>query len=208
MAFYTNRNNIKPMVGRITFVVVILFCWIWAVMALQGIDFRQLTVFNSFNNSVMSFTLLRMMQMKLLYGIGTDSLKFFCLLVTFYGGLVFFSLAMTLMSCFAFFALVITSLYIFAFLALHIKFSRSLIFFSLCMLIHAISTTYFAIILMTIFVGATIMKFRKWFDCFAFGTFFGYDLLSHNRLLIRRLRLEPYARPVRVSGLLYSNCTL
>jgi hypothetical protein len=47
------------------------------------------------------------------------------------------------------------------------------------------------------------VKFKKRLDYFAFCAAFSYDLLSHNRLLIRRLRLEPNTPTVGVSGSLY-----
>lgn len=40
---------------------------------------------------------------------------------------------------------------------------------------------------------------------FALRGSFCYDCLSHNRLLNRRLRLEPFVRPMRMSGSFYFN---
>jgi len=102
-------------------------------------------------------------------------------------------------SRFTFFAVCIAFLASLAFLALVIAFVRSLAFFALAVLF----STYFTMRLIAIFATLVFRKFRKWFDFFALATSFRYDLLSHNRLLNRRLCLEPVAGHTPAVGSLY-----
>ncbi len=62
---------------------------------------------------------------------------------------------------------------------------------------------FFAIVSTSVFSTFIFVKFRQWFDLLAFDTFSYYDLLGHNRLLIRRLWLEPVSGDIPVSGSLY-----
>ena len=80
---------------------------------------------------------------------------------TFLIDFVFLTLSMALMSGFAFFALGI------------------------------LQPTSFTLIPMSIFIIMFLVKFSKRFDLLAFRATFAYDLLRHNLLLTRRLRLEP-----------------
>lgn len=105
---------------------------------------------------------------------------------------------------FAFFGLCI------AFLIKFILFRLSIPLFSgfalLCMLIffYLFDKTTFAIRMITIFGLIMIIKLRKMFDLFAFGTGFCYDLVRHNFFLIRRLCLEPIVGNAPIVGSLYS----
>lgn len=76
-------------------------------------------------------------------------------------------------------------------------------FFGFLVIIRGYYMAKFTFTLMSIFFCFTFVKFRNWFDCFAFWTSFRYDFISHFRLLYRRFWLEPNAQPICVSGSFY-----
>ena len=64
MAFYTDRNDVKPMLFGIAIVVMVLLCRMVSIMAFQNISPRQCSNFDSAIYSVMSFKLIRMAGIK------------------------------------------------------------------------------------------------------------------------------------------------
>lgn len=66
MAFYTNRNNVKPMFTFIALVMVIFFGRFGAIMALQRIWTRQFADFYSIINSISSIEFLSYCRLVLL----------------------------------------------------------------------------------------------------------------------------------------------
>lgn len=182
MTRYTNRNNIKVVFWFIAFVMVVVFCLL-ATGTLQSIRMGQFAASNSNNYSVSCLS-------------------------AFWKTIVIFDISLSL-AIFAYLALLISlngnsssfSLVIFCG-RLYVAFSA---LFSLLVCFVAPITANLALITISIFSTMVFGKFRNRFDLLASTTSFGYDLLSHFRLLNRRFWLEPYARPVRVSGSLYFN---
>jgi len=206
MTTNTNRNNVKPMFWCITFMVMIVRRLV-ATRTLQRIGSRQSTNTNCAINSTCSFFIdvIWVSIMKAFCRSPKSRFSFFALAITLYCGFTFFAFPISFsiislidfaflsLSMFLFFGLVFYALFV-AFYCSFTLFTLSIIFF-----------TSFARAAMPVFMIFVFAKFRNGFDFFAFGTSFRYDLFSHFRLLTRRFWLEPYARPVRVSGSLYYN---
>src|SRR4030042_2755704 len=85
------------------------------------------------------------------------------------------------------------------------QFARNLSSFSRMIFSAGFRVTLFAMRTKAIFFADIFRELRDKFDFFAFGTFFSYDLLSHNQLLKSWLRLEPFTRPILVRGSSYYN---
>ena len=108
-------------------------------------------------------------------------------------------------SCFYVFGMPNTIMFVadfpcdFAFFALCVGFLIGFALLSLSIRISARFTTT----LETTFSIFAFVKFRKWFDFFAFGTSFGYNWFSHSLFLYKRLRLEPVVGHLPIAGSLY-----
>jgi len=191
MARNTNRNNIEPMFRLIVFVVMIMFCLCWAVMALQRIKPGQSADSDGGIHSICCLPMFRML----------DLITF---LAAFLSGFALFALLITLLLSFKLFALLKTFSNNSALFALFVTFLSSFEIFGLMIsffvLFADLISTYFATASKPIFSASIFVKFRDWFGLFASSADFGYDLLSHNRLLIRRLRSEPIAPTIGVNG--------
>ncbi len=179
MAFYTYRNDIQPVFLCIAFMVMILFCLCRAVMTLKDIRSRQSTGSDSIIHHVFSFKIFGMMRIISICSNNPNFSAFFALSIMFSYGFAFLALDIALLIAFiSSFPLFALSIAFFGFLT----FFALLVFFVICQLASFAFISVFA-------------KFRDWFNLrrIAMVTDFGYDLLSHNRLLLRRLRLEPAA---------------
>jgi len=181
MTFYTNRYNIKPMLRRIALVMVILLCLRGTIMALQGIGMGQFTSSNSIIYNVHGFSMIWIMSMKTLVRFTLRKFTFFAMGIMFSGNFAFFTLPIfSLCNLIAF---------------------ELLVFFLILFLL--LTATKFADITMSIMHFWMFMKFGYAFCFFANSAGFKYDLLSHNRLINRRLRLEPVSGYIPVSGSSY-----
>jgi len=180
MTMDTNRNNIKPVFRRIAFMVMVVYRLV-ATRTLQRIRSRQCTSTNCATNSTCSFfiNIIWVLIMKTFLHSPKSRSTFIALSITFVRSLTLFTPPI---------------IFVIGFL---VDFS----FFTLSIILFA----GFAYSCVSIFVACMLIKFSKRFDLLASATSFRYDLLSHFRLLIRRLWLEPYAPPVGVSGSLYYN---
>lgn len=92
----------------------------------------------------------------------------------------------------------------------YFTFRTFIIIFACCFAFFAFPIQYFvrfstrcALRTKPVFSISVFAKFRNKFDLFAMATSLCYDLLSHNCLLYRRLRLESVSRPILVSGSFY-----
>lgn len=182
MAFFTNRNNIKPELRGIALMVVIIYR-LFVTGTFQAIRSRE---FPGSNGIFYSFT-----------GLTFFWMSFFIVTVaTFPGNFAFYCLAIALLYYFAFFRCVISQP------------SFAMNFFTLFGLLiigNALYITSLTTITITIWAIWSFVKFGKRFNLFAFGTLFCYDLLRHDFLLTRKLCLEPFARPILVFGSSYYN---
>ena len=204
MTFFADRNNIKPMFRGIALVVVIYLCLCGAIMTLQGINWRQFASLNGVFYSILCLT-----------SFGMANLKAKCFFSI--NNFTLFTLTISLLRCFTFLALSIAFLISSAFLTLLMTFVCSSAFFSL-IIASPCGFAFFALVILfatnftirpiAVFCSTVFIKFRQRFDFFAFGTSFRYDFGSHNRLLYRRLRLEPVAVYTTAVGSLYNMTTI
>jgi len=192
MTFETHRNNVKPMLRFVAFVVVVFLCWI-AAGTLQRIWSRQFANTNGVINSGLSFNSFGMVKVILFYSSLVSLATFVSSTMVFLGEVV---------SRFTFFSLPIAFGNYYMFGALVVPFLTSLTFLTLIILF----ATDFTLSSMAILLGTVFVKLRKRFDFFAFGAAFGYDYFSHFRFLSKREWLEPNSPPIGLSGSLY--CTV
>ena len=177
MARNTNRNNIKPML-RLIVGVMILFCLCGTIIALQSINSGQFASLYSITHCTFSFFSIGILQVVMFMGSNLNSYALFALFILFLIGFELFTfLLITFLSSFAVFCL--------------------LVFFAI------FQPANFAIISIAVFIIGLLVKFRKKFCFFANSASFRYDLLSHFRLLNRRLWLEPIARYALAVGSSY-----
>lgn len=196
MTFNTNSNYIKPMLRGITFVMVILR-GLFTTGTLQRSNWRQPTYINSYANGHPCFVSARMP----LLVPPSVSLAFFAIIVSPSGNLTFCSLVISLLCSLTLFSVVVSRLACFAFFAFAVFSVNSLTLFSLVIFF----TASLATIIKSICFGFIAKKLRDRLNFFTSGTPFGYDLLRHDFLLIRKLRLEPNTGPIPVSGSFYYN---
>lgn len=167
-------RNYIKPVFRSIALVVMIFFCLFTTSAFQSFGRWQLTSSNSVSNSSTSFYSERI----------SATAGFICL-----------ALLVSLYCQFSFFGFLILSycsaIYFFS-------------FFSQAIILNLLAKAGFALILIAIFSRFIFPKFQNRFDLLALGTFFGYDLFRHDFLLVRRLCLEPFVRPVRILGSLYS----
>lgn len=174
VTFNTYRNNIKPMLLGIPFVVVIFLCLLWAIMTLEIACFRHFSRLHSITYGIMSVVSIGMIiAIPFLGRFMLNCFSIPCLTLSVFFGLPIFLVGF-FMSCFAFCALVIS-------------FVNSLAFccFSIC------SVTQFAVFRMAVFFGPVLVKFRKRLVFFAVRTRFCYKWFSHNQFLTNWLCFEP-----------------
>lgn len=195
VALLANRNNVKVMFWFVALVVMILLGG-FATGALQRIRMRQLAVSNGFCYGFTSFSSLRMANIISLYALTMHYFAVFTLPIMLPPSFAPFALIKTFSTHSAFFGwtvfVISTPLSCFA-------------FFSLAVFFRALTTTYFTPVGVAILLRTVFTELGKWFDFFAFGTSFGYALLSHFRLQYRRFWLEPVARYALAVGSSYYN---
>ena len=192
MTLLTNRNNIKPMLRFITEMMMIFMCRLFAKDAQQRIGRRQLALSDGIFNETTGFYSIRMTQ-----SICFDSFfTFFALCVAFLCSLSFFGLHMS-----SYFLPVKFSTFFGLQIGFLVGFLISFIFWSFVIFFNSLICAYFAICSKSIWSSTVLIELRS--DLFANSASFGYDCLRHNRLLDRRLCLEPNAGPIPVSGSLY-----
>lgn len=185
MTIHTNGNDVKPVFWRIAVPMMIFFGGLWTIMALQRIGMGQFTISDSIINGINCLSAVGMVDVV-------------SLIIFLFACSTLIALAVSVFCCFPFFGFAMFSL------CNHIN---RFTFFGCEIMRMICRNTQLAIRIMTIFFTRIFMKLHKRFDFFAFGTSFRYDLLSHNRLLVRRLRLEPSIEPISMSGSLYSKQT-
>jgi len=189
-----SRHYVKPIFGRITVPVMILLSRFMTIMTEQGIYTRQSTSLNSIIYGITGLESLRVFILKTLVFTLLINFTLFALVIVFPCNFAFWGLSIFL------FCFTTNSL---AFWTLPIAFLSSFAFIRLAISLGALNTTNFAIATMIVGMSFIFIKLRKWFDLFANGTSFDYYLLSHNRLLVRRLRLEPVAAYTAVGSFYY-----
>lgn len=153
MTFYTNRNYIKLMLGRIAVPMVIFLCFFGAIMALQGIRMGQFTASDRNHNRLGCF-----------YSFGA------ILLVTFLNKFTIFALSISFLGDFIFSCFTILTI---SFIVCQFAFFCLLIFIAISQM------TYFASFLVAIVVSGHFVKFIDRFGLFASSAGFGYDLVRH-----------------------------
>lgn len=183
----THRDYIKPMLLGIAFMVVVLFCLLGTIRALESIGAGQFAGLDSIFNGSFCFKPFGMFLRISFKGFGLNGFTILCPAVFF----VVFGLSHFTLFCFG--ALLLGSP------------TCLLAFFSFCVFGILFQITYFALISVAIAVSFCFVKFRNRFSLLARSAGFRYGCLRHNLLLTRRLCLEPNALPVRVSGLFYNN---
>ncbi len=209
MTTKTNRNYIEPVLGRIAFVVMVMFSSFTA-RTLQSIKSRQLTNTNSIINNFTGFNSVRMTNALLFRRSKEFCFTFLTFVITFSCQFTFLALFIVLVDSFASFALSIMFSLFFTFFALTIFPLCSFEIFSLLVplsiLCLLLTLTYFADIHMSTAHFGVFIKFRDIFGLLADAASFRYDLLRHGRfsLNVKRLCLEPNSPPVGLSGSLYS----
>jgi len=178
MAWATHGNNIQPMIGIITEIVMIYLSCIFAILTLTLIHKLNFSNPDCIINRILSFNILRSKK--------SISLKrnfaFFALAIPLPCGLTFFAFVVPFLSGLAFFTFIISLLSIF-------------IFFGFSILFTLLQTATFANIFIAIFVCSVCIKLRDWFCFFTNPACFCYDCFSHNQLLNSWLRLEPFSEP-------------
>lgn len=158
-------------------------------MALQSIWPRQFSRPYSIVYCIVNFLPIRMSSFIFFNIFRMSKLAFFALSIALLDSLIFFALKIGFSLQFAFCAFSIALLSGFTFVALSVLF-----------------LAYFTPRSIAICITYIFVKFRQWFDFFAFRALFGYALLRHGRIsLIERLCLEPVARHALAVGSLYCN---
>lgn len=177
----THRNNVKPMFGRITFIMMVLLSR-FTTKTYSRRYMRQFSSRNSMINSISSF----------------------------YLGIIFTISRIISSSFFAlsklFTSAINNSLTLFcSFVSFMRNFTKSFCFLCFRIYTYSFFHTYFALIQIVVFHIDIFIKFIKPFCLFAFCASFRYDFSSHFCLLIRRLWLEPVAAHTAVGSFYYSN---
>lgn len=181
MAFFANRNNVKPMLRRIAVPMVIFSGWMISIMALQGLRPGKFSSFDRMIYNMSGFGPIRML-FTISFGM-VSSIQF-----------AFFAVVISLSCYFTFICLAISS---FGFKVINSAvWSLGIVFFVL-------QITFYTITSISIAACRVFVKLRKRFCFFASSAGFCYDLFSHNQLLISWLRLEPVSGYIPVSGLSY-----
>lgn len=180
MTIFTNRDYVKPMLRCITGMMV-FFCLLWAIMALQSIGARHFASSNGVVHGISSFQLFWMMGIKAFFADFSIIFTLFSFPVT--------NLASPVSN--------------FAFLCLPILPTVHFTVFCLSVFFPIVQKTDFTMRFVSILFSAIFVKFGQWLGFLAFRTSFCYDLLRHDFLLTRKLCLEPNTRPVLVSGSFY-----
>jgi len=182
MTFWANRNYIQQVLWCIAVPMMILVCWMFSIMAFQGIRPRQLAGSNCLSYGLLCFNLFGKFQVILLVATPMGGLALFFLLVAFIKRSV---------NRLALFGLSIMFLVVFM---INFAFRGFAVFFTI------LHSAYFAIAGMAVFLRAVFMKFRKRFNFLASRTFFWYGCFRHLLLLVRSKCLEPVARYALVVG--------
>lgn len=185
MTMDAQRNYIEPMFRFVALVVVVLLCGFTAG-TLQRIRSGQLAFSNGFSHSCQSFCVVWMILPMFFCSFACKHFISFALLIQFVCvfTLLTFAIAInrTAICCFTFFRLMVFALnFTYCFFA----------FFCLAILIVIFEMATFAVIFVTTFGTRTFVKFGNRLGFLADSAGFRYDLLSHNRLLTRRLRGTP-----------------
>jgi len=213
MAFYTDRNNVEPMFWSVTLMMMIFFCLVITVMALQGVWSDQFSACYGIMHDISGFVLFWVAKIISF----TANLTFFAFLLVFFYNFTFFALRITSAGCLTFIALAVLLAFDFSFFASFITkqscSAAGLAFFCLAILFMATLTlftspiplqynlsflaflifldyfkvAYLAIRTIAIFSMAVFVKFREGFNLFANSTSFAYDLLRHNLLQYSKL---------------------
>ena len=188
MTINTNRNNVKPMLMKITPVVVFL-CLIGTVVALQGIDLRQLASRYSIVHSTLCLTSSRM----------TNAVSF---LADSINGFAFLASSIMLKSNFILLLLAVLLEINFAFITLTVAFKSGFTTFCLAICFAVFQVAKFTLSVMSIFTIWMFIKICKWFCLFANPAGFCFNWFRHNQLLSSWYCLEPLQTQY-LCGLLY-----
>lgn len=199
----TNRNNIKPMLWLIAFVVVVLLCWFRAIMTKLSIRARQFSCFNCVIYGTFGLHKVWIFGMITFFSCQVNLFSFFSLTIMF---LIVFHISFPLFG----FSIFPTSFAIgsFAFFGLLILLLVGLAFS--CFLIFTVHNQQanLAIYLNSIFATTGFMKFRNWLDFLAFAASFCYELLRHGFSPCKKSScLEPVAGYAPAVGSLYCKQT-
>ncbi len=191
MTFFTNRQNIKPVLRFIAGMMV-FFCLFGAVMAFQGVGEGQGAGFDGIFHSINCLAPLWMIPIILLCGLSSRSFTFFALVVSFGTLLTLFALVVTFLAGPSLFALFVTftgsltfvglKIPLFgelALFALPITFLLYLKFFGLLIYFLCFFDTSFTLAMKPVFIPTILIKLRKGLNFVASGTSFCYYLLSH-----------------------------
>ncbi len=180
-----DRNNIKPVLFSIAFVMVVLFCLFGTIMAKQSIRAGQFAEFKGIFYSIVCFLFLGVLEIISLSCV----FAFICLGMTFFSSPTFIAICITLFCSLAFFASLIL---------LYIEFYTGL-----------------ALRLKTIFISTLFVKFRKRFGLLALPAPSGYDCIRHNCFSSKQFCLEPivpakqgYSACSIITGQFYSSTNL
>jgi len=212
----TNSNNVKPMFGFISEMVMIFMGLIstralkiigsWQFSGLHGVIDRHSRFnciwieFPAIGTIVylvcFTFFALRIKLSCLFAFIGlfifhTHNMRFKCFSITRVASLTFFALSVAIFGLPTFVAFFVFKLCFLTFIAFSINY---------ILLICAI----FATRTDAVFVSTMFMKFRQRLDFLAFGTSLCYDCLRHGCFSIKQLCLEPVAGTQLASGSHYS----
>ena len=191
MTFSANSNNIKQMFWFVAVPVMILLGGFRTIMAQQSIWAGQLAINNSLIYGLNGLLIFWMTNRK-----APESIfSFFAFSISFHCTFEFFCFAKSFLSNSAFIAFLI-------------MFFCRFTFFAPAIFFCTFQMAYFALASISILMFWMFVKFRKLFDLLAFRALFCLNCLSHNRLLYRRLRLEPVAVHTTAVGSLYYYTTL
>lgn len=174
MTFDTYRNNVKPMLSSISFVMMVFLGLLWAVMTLEGICLRYFSCLHGIAYCIMSLIPIRMIvAIPFLCVFMLNCFSIFRLTLPVFFGLPV-SLVGPFMPCLAFWTVGISFFNNLAVGRFSIRFMA-----------------YLAIAGMTIFFRSILVKFRQRLVFFAMGTWFWYSWFSHNQFLNNWLCFEP-----------------
>lgn len=175
----TNRNNVKPMLFCIAFVVMVLLRLVVATVAFFGIGSWESFVPNLIINCI------------------------FCLATFWETSLVPVSTVFCANSSFSCFGVKLPAILTFVSFFVSLKISKPSFTFVVGFL------ACFTHRLESIRTGTVFVKFKNRLNLLACGTSFGYDLLRHSFFLIKKLCLEPVSGYSPASGLFhYRGATL
>ena len=171
MAFFTNRDYIKPVFFCVAVPVVVFNRFIRTIVACSGFGAWHFAYSNSIAYGATSFYSLRELLSIFSAFLSVFNFYWAFALVCFFGSMAMSAVAVFYI-CF---------------------FRRFFTFFCSYPLFVILRNTHFALSLASIFFSATFVKFRKWLKLLALVTFLKYDLLRHNRFSSKRFCLEPVA---------------